>query len=284
MDESHIQSIGDLANVYLGGTEKHDSPWKTKRQNLDDEAHDYIQLHPDDDEASEQVNSRRQRRVALFIPLLSTILITLLVVYTLESLTGLRIDDHVYTSDADVSRSGSSISDTSLLGTPSSPPITILHCGNSSTDARRLGCIFQLWSYAWVPPACYDADLDADFLLLQSGKAPADTNDMMAGWPAETTGWSYFSDEVGTASIPLETVINGESEMLHTTWLQHLWHCAFTWRKILKSLNGSGVKLTERDLSLDHTSHCSEMAVNGGVWAADTINDRLVLGFLHCQM
>jgi hypothetical protein len=105
---------------------------------------------------------------------------------------------------------------------------------------------------------------------------------MMAEWPAATTGWSYFSDRAGSNPVPLDKVVKGESEVFYTTWLQHMWHCAFTWRKIFKSLNGSGVNLMERDLGVGHTQHCSEMTVNTGVWPMDVVNDMLILGFLQC--
>ena len=143
-------------------------------------------------------------------------------------------------------------------------------CGNSSSEAEALGCRFQLWSYAWVPEPCFDPVLEEDWIEMQPQPSP--------------TGWQYFEDFNGTRVVDVDVVLRGRSERLYTTWGQHLWHCAFTWRKVLRNLNGSGVKLTERDLQYDHTAHCSDMAVMGSDWSFDMINDMLVLGFLECRV
>lgn len=144
------------------------------------------------------------------------------------------------------------------------------NCGNSSSEAEALGCRFQLWSYAWVPEPCFDPVLEEDWLEMQPQPSP--------------TGWQYFEDFNGTRVVDVDVVLRGRSDKLYTTWGQHLWHCAFTWRKVLRSLNGSGVKLTERDLQYGHTEHCSDMAVMANDWDFDVINDLLTLGFLECRV
>lgn len=152
----------------------------------------------------------------------------------------------------------------------SSRELELRGCGNSSTEATALGCRFQLWSYAWVPEPCYDPVLEQDWLEMQPQPSP--------------TGWHYFEDFNGTQLVDVDVVLRGQSDKLYTTWGQHLWHCAFTWRKVLRSLNGSGVKLTERDLQYEHTAHCSDMAVMSSDWDFNVINDMLVLGFLQCRV
>lgn len=226
-------------------------------------------------------STRSNLRTSLFVLLLSALLLLSLVVYTVKSFSGV-----LTACDNQQPAVSKWHLQTPLITWPSPPPEgdSLLHCGNSTNEARSLGCVFQIWSNAWVPAPCYSATLDADFRLLQSGVMPETFDQSMAGWPAQTHGWSYFSDEEASNSIQFDTVAKGEIDVIYTTWLQHMWHCAFTWRKILMNLNGENISLTDRDLSKGHTGHCSEMVVNAGAWGLDTVNDMLVLGFLRCRV
>lgn len=288
MEGFDIHTVASQPRMHTDSIDKQRSHCSGRKLGRFSNHQHYSQLTNDDNDIGdcEDVTSQPHQQLAYYVPLLAVFMLLSLVLFTIRSLTGIpAIDGSCSHSMLDGSSSSSAVSSLAVPNlTPDPSPSTsrLLHCGNTTDQARALGCIFQIWSYAWVPSPCYDATLDTDFLLLQSGQAPPSTDPMMTLWPAQTTGWTYYADMNASTVVPLETVIKGESEVLQTTWLQHMWHCAYTWKKILRSLNGSGVKLTERDLSVGHTGHCSEMTVNAGVWGLDIVNDMLLLGFLEC--
>jgi hypothetical protein len=59
-------------------------------------------------------------------------------------------------------------------------------CGVTPTQARSNGCRFDVTSFSWLPPACYDDLLVANFLALEP--------------------WEWFSDPLGTRPVPLEAI------------------------------------------------------------------------------
>ncbi|KAE8347820.1 hypothetical protein BDV24DRAFT_157298 [Aspergillus arachidicola] len=46
----------------------------------------------------------------------------------------------------------------------SSPPQMHFSCGSTAVEARTAGCQFDLTTFTWVPPACFDEPLMEDFL------------------------------------------------------------------------------------------------------------------------
>jgi hypothetical protein len=50
-----------------------------------------------------------------------------------------------------------------LQTTATNKTITPQSCGNSTTEARALGCEFDLLSSIWLPPACLDRETSAEY-------------------------------------------------------------------------------------------------------------------------
>lgn len=118
---------------------------------------------------------------------------------------------------------------------PSPPIAPLLHCGNSPTEARFLGCKFQTWSYSWVPEPCFDSELNAEFVTIHK------KDDL-----------PYYADRNGTQAVDYDTVYQGEVEVLYTVWVSHFWHCAFLMRKFFRNK----AMLTVASLDYEHIEHC----------------------------
>ena len=115
----------------------------------------------------------------------------------------------------------------------------ILHCGETPEEARRLGCVFQIWSYSWVPAACHDPTLSDEFLALRD--------------------WEYYNGPMGQGSqMNLSDILTGNYDS-YGTWGQHFYHCAFTWQNWAKIQTGSGIRPTNHGILYDHVVHCRDV-------------------------
>ncbi|KAH8746027.1 hypothetical protein F5883DRAFT_388889, partial [Diaporthe sp. PMI_573] len=135
-------------------------------------------------------------------------------------------------------------------------------CGNSVAEAQAAGCQFELMSYAWLPEPCIDRELEEEFRSL---------------------GFPYFEDIEGTRSVAHEVVVRGD-QIVFSTWREHMWHCAFMWKKIVKIANGvkGGGGLSTRMLRMNHTEHCSDMILADDGPPLDMVNTRGTPAFDEC--
>ncbi|KAH8657807.1 hypothetical protein BX600DRAFT_514357 [Xylariales sp. PMI_506] len=99
-------------------------------------------------------------------------------------------------------------------------------------------------SFAWLPPACYDAELSAEFDAARN--------------------WTWYEDKEGNVSVPKSEVIRGDRLGLHVFWEYHLVHCTFMWKKMHRAVaRGSFVDSLVADYG--HTHHCSKMFFIDGI-------------------
>lgn len=113
------------------------------------------------------------------------------------------------------------------------------HCGESATEARALGCIFDLSLVGWVPKPCFDTELNQRFM----------------DWD-----WRFFEDQNGTIEVPLERIMEsaGTREPFWAQHGYHITHCELAWQRMHKALRGEG-RLTTHILNMEHTKHCGMM-------------------------
>jgi hypothetical protein len=112
------------------------------------------------------------------------------------------------------------------------------HCGNTSAEARANDCILDFIPGAWVPRACYDAELEKEFLGLQN--------------------WQWYADKESQHELSLESIREtGGPNPLFVSMEYHRQHCGYTWRKLHRAVI--------RDVPIDthiggyrHTVHCSD--------------------------
>src|ERR1700759_2793022 len=69
-----------------------------------------------------------------------------------------------------------------------------LNCGNSSSEARDLGCKFDVISFSWLPPSCYDSSLSSAFASLGTESPSADTHLTSMS----ELRWSWYLNANGT--------------------------------------------------------------------------------------
>lgn len=121
------------------------------------------------------------------------------------------------------------------------------NCGKSSDEARLRGCRFDVMSFTWSQPSCFDGPLMEEFLSLKN-------------W----TWWLPDTQEPETYhSLGVEDVSSGQYAELHVSWEYHLYHCTYMWRKMHRAIL-KGEPLDSYVGNWAHTEHCEMMLLDRG--------------------
>ncbi|EFQ31080.1 hypothetical protein CGRA01v4_01974 [Colletotrichum graminicola] len=146
-----------------------------------------------------------------------------------------------------------SLSSTMVHEPPAPTPIE-LHCGNTSTEARELGCVFDLLTNNWMPEYCSD---------------PA-TDDEHRAWVLERRRslgpWAFFHDDKAQHRVASEEALSDlVGSHIYTTTENHLAHCVFLARRMHRLVTGEIAAVAHN--SLAHTMHCTSaiLKVIGGI-------------------
>jgi len=119
-------------------------------------------------------------------------------------------------------------------------------CGHSVDSARAAGCKFSPMVWAWYPPACYDNELEQEFLSIP-------------GWEYYTTKELKEQDRIAR-----EEVERGDHPKVYTNLSYHRNHCVYSAMKLLRSF--LGVTLSDNYvLSMSHMEHCKGFLVQDRV-------------------
>ena len=152
--------------------------------------------------------------------------------------------------------------------TTDSNPLALQTCGRSIAEARSHGCHFDIMSFSWLPTACFDEPLIAEFLSRKDWK-------WYSTLPANDT------DDAALETVPLQLVQSGEYERLYVTWEYHLYHCTYMWRKLHRAIMNEA-KVDEYIGSYGHTEHCEQMLLQRGGDLSRT-NTAIVRKFSSCR-
>lgn len=114
-------------------------------------------------------------------------------------------------------------------------------CGNSREEALAVGCQFDVMSFSWLPPDCYDGELVAEFEALGP--------------------WEWFDGPEGRVVADEKAVREGRLDRLYVTWEFHLLHCTFQWKKMHRALL-AGRPIDSYIGNFSHTRHCEHMIMN----------------------
>ena len=134
-------------------------------------------------------------------------------------------------------------------------------CGSSPREAKARGCIFDLMSWCWVPPACHDEQLSQQNLDLGP--------------------WLWYEDVQATRPVLQQTAELGEIPILFVEESFHQIHCTYIWKKMHRAY------LSQRTIDsyvgrFNHTIHCSEVLLRRGViW--DQVDTSVVLKYPTCD-
>jgi hypothetical protein len=84
-------------------------------------------------------------------------------------------------------------------------------CGHSPAEARSRGCKFDISSFAWLTPECYDDSMTQEFI----------------SW----SNWTWYtSDEPDDNTQLTSEVASLGEEDTFVDWNYHIVHCTFMWR------------------------------------------------------
>jgi hypothetical protein len=141
------------------------------------------------------------------------------------------------------------------LTTASSSAVTsypeFTDCGSTPAEARSRGCSFDVMSFAWQTPLCYDPSLIEEFLAFHN--------------------WTYYTDGEHGITVPLETVLKGDVG-LWVTWKYHVTHCSYMYRQMHRAYENGWIDSHIR--SNHHTIHCHNMLLRVGI--PDYVTDEMV--------
>ncbi|KAI4600077.1 hypothetical protein KJ359_001178 [Pestalotiopsis sp. 9143b] len=143
--------------------------------------------------------------------------------------------------------------------TEACPTVTELHCGNSSTQARANGCVFDLLTNNWMPKYCSDPHTDDEY----------------RAWvldPVRQLGaWAFYHDDQAQHQVASEEELsNLVGHHIWTTTENHLAHCAFLARRMHRLVTGEIAAVAHNTLA--HTMHCTSAILEAVVAEKPTVS------------
>ncbi|XP_014550005.1 hypothetical protein COCVIDRAFT_32161 [Bipolaris victoriae FI3] len=126
-----------------------------------------------------------------------------------------------------------------LLATskPTWPASRTLHCGNSTAEAKSLGCVYDILSGDWMPEQCFDKETMNEY--------------------EEAGPWLWWADREGTQTLSREETSERTSPgpPYYGTPLDHAAHCLYTFKRMIKLRDQWG-RLPPSSSTEWHTNHC----------------------------
>ncbi|KAK0644007.1 hypothetical protein B0T16DRAFT_416986 [Cercophora newfieldiana] len=136
---------------------------------------------------------------------------------------------------------------------------TLLSCGTSITEAKSLGCKYDIFLNNWVPPPCYDEEWITEY--------------------QDDNSWAAFADEALTQRLtPAE--MEGR-DFYYTSLRDHINHCALMWNKQFWALYEERSALDTVIASPWHTEHCAQFLMDAREVNA-TQATKTYVGFAGC--
>lgn len=116
----------------------------------------------------------------------------------------------------------------------------LLTCGHSISEAKSMGCQYDILSNHWVPAPCFDQGAIEEY--------------------QKDGSWFGFADEKRTEMIDIDTM--SEMDYYYTSERDHIVHCAMLWRKQFRAFYEERTHLDTIIGSYDHTMHCSKFLID----------------------
>lgn len=147
---------------------------------------------------------------------------------------------------------------------PQQPRVLVKPCGDSPEEARTRGCHFDVISFCWLAPECYDAELSAEF---------DNSNEL-----------EWYLDPNQTIALSHDQIMTGEWTNLYVNWEYHLRHCTAMWKKLHRAvMTGRGRQSIDGYIgTLIHTEHCEKMLLSDRQIAFDNFNTRIKVKYPDC--
>jgi hypothetical protein len=131
-------------------------------------------------------------------------------------------------------------------------------CGSSAAEARSLDCKFDIMSFSWLAPSCFDDDLAAEFEHLQTWQwSLSPLTAIKHGGNKDNNTNKNNMTFVDAATVQL-----GEHESLYVSQEYHIQHCIYMWKKLHRAFLGVR-QLDAYIWDFAHTEHCGRMLSEG---------------------
>lgn len=109
------------------------------------------------------------------------------------------------------------------------------NCGTTPAEARRRGCHFDMLSFAWQTPECFDGENTSAFLAHDA--------------------WKFYTEfNSTTQTVGLATALKGDATLV-VDWKYHVTHCTYMWRQMHRAYAVRGW-IDEHLDGYGHTLHC----------------------------
>ena len=151
------------------------------------------------------------------------------------------------------------------LTSPSVLDSQISNCGSTVEEAKALGCHFDLFSFVYYPPPCYNRDLHDSF-------AAQHHNDI---------DWRLMD----YTPVSTDEVLEGNHlELRPVSGHYHEWHCTYEWLRLIRAL-AERRPLDKKLAESSHGHHCSmTLLVKDKAWENETVTRRNQLRFGRCGL
>ena len=127
----------------------------------------------------------------------------------------------------------------------------LLECGKDAIAAEANGCLFDVMSLEWTPPACYDEEMLLDTV---------DPRNVLAPNVAGVFPWYKWAN--WTEPLDQTAEVLKEYSYVWTNQDWHRGHCLYMWRLLVKAQNK--ILNGEKDIYVpigatnqEHVSHCN---------------------------
>lgn len=147
------------------------------------------------------------------------------------------------------------------------------HCGISAQEAIDRGCLWDIMSFGWIHPSCYDKE-ESDRWAAKYGPFEWYVDD---GQPVDEKEQPLN----GTLTQPLSLDEIPFSQAVWTTQGYHVMHCLYLLKMVhVAALHDAPV--SNEAVNLGHTDHCVGLIGNVDLIEYDVITTPVRLLFVQC--
>ncbi|KAJ5770659.1 uncharacterized protein N7511_002710 [Penicillium nucicola] len=109
-------------------------------------------------------------------------------------------------------------------------------CGSYPSEAKSLGCVFDLMNFGWTAPECYYEEISTAGIA----KGP----------------YKFYLDEDLTVEIPQDVALSGRVVDVYTTRHYHREHCIWSQAVLALAMKDDNVLIPQVIAQQNHTAHC----------------------------
>ncbi|TVY27467.1 hypothetical protein LHYA1_G003187 [Lachnellula hyalina] len=139
----------------------------------------------------------------------------------------------------------------------------IVDCGGTPAEAKDRGCVWDLMSFSWTHPACYNKNESETFL-------------------AEYGPWKWYENVDNKPGA--EVLDESDLPYMSMVWTQehyHIAHCTYI-LKLLHLAAMSGHLVTDEGIGMFHTDHCVKVFLDPERVVFEKVTTRVQLLYGKC--